>query len=402
MMTKQLLGVGLGVILLPGTGFSLGIRVFNQDAFATGRGSAYVATADNPSAIYYNPAGISQLEGVSLRGGLYGIYMKDEYEDFTGVRYDTESTIGLLPQIYGTWALPNTPLTLGLGMYCPYGLSLEWPENVPFRFFGRRGGMEYLTIEPVLSWQICKTLSLGAGPTFNYSEIMLAQQQPPNQYIPTEYEFKFKGSDFAVGATVGLLWKPHEQHSFGVSYRSPTVMNYDGTVTQPGMSAQANTEFRFPQNVVAGYSFRPTPRWNIEFDVDWTDWSYLHTETLYVGGQPAAALNLNWQSSWVFEWGATYYFNKGYHASGGFIYSQNSVPDAAFNPTIPDSDRYVFTVGFGQSGKHLSWDLAYQFGYGPARTINNPGTPPYYVEATANGRYTYYSHDFSISVGYKF
>ena len=36
-----------------------GLRLSDQDAFATARGEAFVATADNPSAIYYNPAGIT-------------------------------------------------------------------------------------------------------------------------------------------------------------------------------------------------------------------------------------------------------------------------------------------------------------------------------------------------------
>jgi long-chain fatty acid transport protein len=48
-----------------------GIRLPDQDAFATARGEAFVATADNPSAIYYNPAGLTQLEGQDLRGGVY-------------------------------------------------------------------------------------------------------------------------------------------------------------------------------------------------------------------------------------------------------------------------------------------------------------------------------------------
>jgi long-chain fatty acid transport protein len=388
MMTKKLLGFCVGLLLLPGTSYGLGMRVFNQDAFATGRGSAFVATADNPSAIYYNPAGISQLEGVDLRAGIYGIYMKDEYKDFTGVRYDTESNVGLLPQVYGTWAIKNTPLTVGLGLYCPYGLSLEWPENVPFQFVGRRGGLQYLTIEPVVSWKICDTLSLAAGPTFNYSEVMLAFQFPP---APVNSELKYKGSDFAVGATAGLLWKPHEKHAFGISYRSPTTMSYDGSATYLGSSLPAQAEFRFPQNITAGWSFRPTPRWNLEFDVDWTDWGS-KTVSLTL---PAGSVVMDWQSSFVFEWGATYYFDKGFRASGGFIYSQNSVPESSFNPVIPDSDRYVFTVGFGRSGKHLSWDIAYQFGYGPTRTINT-------VASLGGGDYTYYSHDISISVGYKF
>ena len=40
-----------------------GFRLPDQDAFATARGEAFVATADNPSAIYYNPAGITQIRG---------------------------------------------------------------------------------------------------------------------------------------------------------------------------------------------------------------------------------------------------------------------------------------------------------------------------------------------------
>ena len=37
----------------------MGFRNLNQEASAVARGNAFVATADNPSAIYYNPAGIS-------------------------------------------------------------------------------------------------------------------------------------------------------------------------------------------------------------------------------------------------------------------------------------------------------------------------------------------------------
>src|SRR5271166_2905299 len=60
-----------------------GFRLPDQDAFATARGEAFVATADNPSAIYYNPAGITQLEGSNVRGGVYGIYLDPGYRNPT-------------------------------------------------------------------------------------------------------------------------------------------------------------------------------------------------------------------------------------------------------------------------------------------------------------------------------
>src|SRR5947207_3345244 len=45
---------------------AVGFRMPNQDPEGIARGNAFVATADNPSAIYYNPAGITQLEGDQL------------------------------------------------------------------------------------------------------------------------------------------------------------------------------------------------------------------------------------------------------------------------------------------------------------------------------------------------
>src|SRR6267154_1848014 len=56
-----------------------GFGLPDQDAFATARGEAFVATADNPSAIYYNPAGITQLRGNNFRAGVYGVYLNSHY-----------------------------------------------------------------------------------------------------------------------------------------------------------------------------------------------------------------------------------------------------------------------------------------------------------------------------------
>jgi long-chain fatty acid transport protein len=396
MKTRQLLCIGLALAWLAGSTFAVGIRAPDQDAFAVARGNAFVATADNPSALYYNPAGISLLDGINLRGGLYGIYMKDEYRN-AGLSYDTKDKLGLLPQLYGTMAIKDTPLTVGLGIYCPYGLALEWPDTAPLSYAAKKGSVTYVTFNPVLSWKILPNLSLAAGPTINYSEAILAQNMP----IPgPPRQFQFQGDDVAFGANAGLLWKPHEKHSLGVSYRSPTTLNYTGHTTALGLSDSASAEFRYPQNIIAGWSFRPTPEWNLEFDVDWTDWSYLGTVNLHQA-QPAppvfastVPLNFNWDSSFWFSFGATRYFSKGWSVSAGYIYSQNSVPSSAFSPVVPDSDRHVFSVGVGRKWKQFSWDLAYQFAYGPQRTVAEP--------EPVGGNYTFYSHALNLSVGYRF
>src|SRR5471030_3190248 len=67
-----LFGTILGIVL-PGKLDAVGFRLPNQDPEAIARGNAFTATADNPAAIYYNPAGITQLEGQNFRAGIYAV-----------------------------------------------------------------------------------------------------------------------------------------------------------------------------------------------------------------------------------------------------------------------------------------------------------------------------------------
>ena len=77
-----LVQAALSVSWARATGFDLP----DQDAFAVARGMAFVATADNPSAIYYNPAGLTQLQGHNVRLGVYGISLEPSYESPDGRR----------------------------------------------------------------------------------------------------------------------------------------------------------------------------------------------------------------------------------------------------------------------------------------------------------------------------
>lgn len=393
-------------VISPITGFSLGIRIPDQDAFATGRGEAFVATADNPSAIYYNPAGITQLDGDNVRGGVYGIYLNDHFNG-DGTSFNTRDSIQAVPQLYYTHAFQDVPLSLGLGLYSPYGLSIKWPDDTPFAngvggvFYPYYASLQYITLNPVIAYKILPSLSIAAGPTLNFGNLGLEEQVPGGGGSTTT--FKFNGDGFAPGANVGILWQPFQQWSFGASYRSESRMTFTGhsDFNIPGLesgSTSASANVPFPQNVIGGVSFRPTPKWNIEFDADWTDWHAFKNLTVsatpaLLGGAPDT-LPFDWESSFFYEFGVTYYFCDDWHASAGYNYSENSVPDAHFSPVVPDSDRHTWSLGIGSKIKNFSWDATYQIAWGPPRTVNLPGT--------GTSTFEYLSHAIVISLGYHF
>jgi long-chain fatty acid transport protein len=398
MFARALTCVALG-LTVPMSGFALGIRVFDHDAFATARGDAFVATADNPSAIYYNPAGITQLEGHNARAAVNLLSVHADYENRAFRDVNTSEDVVIVPGFFYTYSPKDCQFSFGAGYYLPYGFSLDWPESGPFRTTTMHGELQYHTLNGIVAWQPIETLSIAAGPTFNYATTDLRRG-----VAVVGDEFKFTGDDYDLGMSAGVLWKPLDRHAFGVSYRSPTTMHLDGKSrvlpASYGVGIQdASARLPFPQVIIAGYSFRPTPAWNLEVDIDWTDWERVNTPVLkqQSGNVP---LPLRWDSSWAVEAGVTRYFDNGLHVSAGYVYLEDSTPNKTYNPLVPDQDMHVFSVGFGGKYQHVTWDLTYQYTWSPGRDVKGSvyDTPTSHVD----GHYTFMAHAFSLAIGWHF
>jgi long-chain fatty acid transport protein len=409
--------------LLPSWVEATGFRLPDQDAFAVARGEAFVATADNPSAVYYNPAGITQLKGHNLRTGLYGIDIKTTFDSPSGGSFENERDRHAIPQFFYTFNPEKLPLSFGLGVFAPFGLSSRWPNDTGFRTIATQGSLDYLTINPVVAWEVQPDLSLAAGVTFNYADVDL---QRGLVWSDRPYDnFKFSGDGWDVGFNLGILWRPHEKVSLGVSYRSATTLDLEGKTefhnatavpafppSFPGVPSfpqqivSADAAFPFPSILIAGVSFRPTPDWNIELNADYADWSRLGTvdikqnqgfSTLIPQTVP---VELNWNSSWYYEFGVTRYLGNGWSVSAGYIYNENSVPDDNYSPLVSDLNRHFLTAGTGYNGASISFDIAYQYGYGPERTVS--GSEPSQAGQTPDGDYEYRSHALAASIGWHF
>ena len=162
--------IGWATITARGAGFDMPYK----DAAATARGNAFVATANNPSAIYYNPAAITQLDSHQVRAGVYAMFPND------GNRHDIVD-----PALFYTWSAADFPLAFGIGAYQPYGFDTE------------QGRLIFGALAPTVAWRVHETFSVALTPTFNYGDLELG----PNA------EFVLDG--FGVGVNTAALWKPH-------------------------------------------------------------------------------------------------------------------------------------------------------------------------------------------------
>ncbi len=401
-----------------------GFGLQDQDAFATARGEAFVATADNASAIYYNPAGIAQLAGNNFRGGLDTLYYEPTFKPPAGQpnsaqTYYSSDNFAYLPQFFYTYSAKAAPLSFGLGVYAPFGGNIRWPQDTGFRSAAISGSLKYITINPVVAVKLLPGLSVGGGAMVNYGKISMYQGLLSTA-APLANFFNFTGNGWSFGYNAGILWQPHEKISFGISFRSSASLNFKGDTDfqlQPQPYFQpaqrdASASFTFPLTTVLGVSYRPTSKWNLEVDANYTDWQSFGTVTI-VQSPPAvkipfyqnATVNLDWQASWMYELGVTRYFDSGWHVSGGYVFNENSVPDNYYTPLAADMDRHFFSLGTGFKGKTFDFDFTYQFGYGPPHTVTDSQastSPGNFAGQNGNGTYGFTSSALFLSVGMRF
>lgn len=373
------------LIVAQSSGWALGFRNPDQSARATAQGEAFVAQADDASAIYYNPAGLAQLEGTQFTSGLYLSFPNIRFHPVGGGERKPKDDVFLLPHFYAASDLGLPKWRFGLGFNVPFGNIITWGHDGAFAAVVDKSQMAIYNVAPTVAYQLNEQLSLGAGLNIYYGDLLTRFRYAPPLFTS---DFEFRADGMAVGANVGLLWKPHWQHSIGVIWRSPFSINFNGNAVvhnpppplvlpDPGPSP-ANLTMDFPQSVAVGYAFRPVKNWKLEVDVEWTNWDTLNVCTLrssnpYVAADPRATVPFNWKDSFYYEFGTQYDLNDRWSLLAGYIFSEDSVPSGTYSPNLPDSDRHVFSVGASYRSARFTFTVVYQYSYSTDRTVR--GSP---------------------------
>ncbi|HEV7785381.1 MAG TPA: outer membrane protein transport protein, partial [Thermoanaerobaculia bacterium] len=148
-----------GASLATATDFEL----FQHGARAVGQVGAFTARASEPSAVYYNPAAITALDGFQLQAGLDFSNPTNQYKSATG-SFEAHHVIQFPPHLYATWKPKGNPFALGIGIDSPAYYTQDWEEAVfPGRFLTRRVELRLFEVHPVVAYDLGQGWSVGAG-----------------------------------------------------------------------------------------------------------------------------------------------------------------------------------------------------------------------------------------------
>ena len=383
-----------------------------QEQNASGLGHAYAggaAAAEDVSTIFYNPAGLVRLQTMQLVVAGNVICPSAKFNDNGGSRPAAFQPLGgtggdagscaVVPNLY--LGIPFTDKwSFGLGVNVPYGLKTEYDDGWMGRFQGLKSELKTINVNPALSWEPTKNLTVGAGVSWQKIDATLTQQinyaaafgqgvgqavaggVVPGAVAPTlvgsaaglESHANINGSDSAWGWDVGVLWQFSEQTRVGAAYRSKIKYHIDGTIdiSNPGslgtlptplapvgaaimrqvsanpslQSGGVTLDIEMPDTANVSVFHQFNNPWDLMADIQYTGWSSIQELRINrASGAPPAVTPENFRNTWRYSVGANYRYSDAWTFRGGLAYDQSPVRDEDRTPRLPDNDRTWVAVG---------------------------------------------------------
>ncbi|WP_258194568.1 OmpP1/FadL family transporter [Janthinobacterium sp. PAMC25594] len=315
-----------------------GYRFGSQSVSAQGTADASGAEAADSSTIFYNPAGLSRLEGTQFVGGGTLVVPHSTFQDKGSFNFTGKPTGGttkdyvpnavFAPAVYASKKI-DEQWTVGMGLFVPYGAKLDYGNSWSGRYAITNIKLEAIALNPSVSFKLDQHHSFGFGITAEYMKAELGQAVDvpgtvkalsANPVISGAFlasvakaqglaaanaagialqgakdgHASMDGNDWGFGFNLGYLYQMNEGTRFGISYRSSishklkgdTIWDFSQVSNNAavngfisGASGKVNSkalvELRTPETVSINAFHQMDDRWALMGDVTWTRTSRL-------------------------------------------------------------------------------------------------------------------------------
>ncbi len=340
-------------------------------------GGTAIASVDDPSAVFHNPAGLSEVEGLELLANVTTFLVSLQTSpDHPGQHLQSGTSFAPVPFLSLGYRVSEV-IALGLGFYPVGAVSgrFEYENEAGIRTLNEQFAVA-MEVSPAVSLKLLTGLSVGLGyrvTTLQYDRHLGPADDPDVVDIDT----------FGVtqgGFRGGIQWRSEGQGvQLGLTYRHQIVLsakadegrllgvevtNVEGRLAVPGkiaggirvndgaLSVAVDGELalnsQFDELVIRA----DVPSQDTELDVPFT---------------------FNWSDSLTLKFGSEYRLDSGVALRAGYAWDQGFSNPAYPNTFMtPPSDSHYLTLGAGYTGDRFSVNFA----------AVQKFQEPYYIEET--------------------
>lgn len=363
-----------------------------------------IGLVDDASGIYFNPAGIVQGQGLEFMIGAAPIVPFFKATPNGGQEQSGVTNIIPPPHLYFTYGITDD-LTIGIGLFAPYGLKVEWEPDWIARTIITSADLKVYNINPTLGYRFGK-FKIGGGIQIVRSTVQLKRDidLAGQGFV----NVNLGAGAWGIGGNVGVQYEviPKELQ-LGAYYRSSVNLSFTGNahfdnVPPPYagtfVDQTASTHLKLPDTFGFGVAYRPMPELALDFDVNYFAWQQFQAIDIKFENP---ALNTyeakQWHHSWNYRIGAEYTLNEHLQLRGGILYDKTPSPTYTLLPDVPDTDRLNFCIGMTYRWGAFRIDAGYQFIYFLPVTSTSPVLAPQFNPAS----YSVNAHVFALTFGFK-
>jgi long-chain fatty acid transport protein len=346
-----------------------GFLIYDISGQALARASAVSADVDEPAAVYYNPANLAFLGGVSASAGGTFVTSRASFSP-AGGGPETNSERGnfLLPALFAN-AMLTDRLAVGMGVYSTFGIGIRWPTGWVGREAAIHASLQTVTFNPTIAVRVHRQISVAAGFDAVRSVVDFTNGLP----VLIGGEVRLAGGTWGYGLNVAGLYKiqPGRLH-VALTYRSRVKLDFDDgradfNPTNPDFAPVlpdqgGRASITLPDIITVGVMGRPRGDLALTFDANLVLWSTYDRINIDFQTAPDRAIVSNGRNTVTLRAGADWTFPErwpGLHLRGGLIYDRGAIPSANLGPGLPDSDRIDVALGAGYGRGRFRGDLGY-------------------------------------------
>lgn len=352
-----------------GAGAAHAAGFYLQEQSVSGMGAAYAGTAAlarDPSILYYNPAGMTQLPGGQIHVGANYLHAKADFRDlgsmFGGGAVggpDSDDPIDdtIIPNLHYTQQF-NDVMWFGIGVSVPFGLSSAFDRNWYGRYDSTETHLETFDIQPSVAFRINDWLSIGGGLDIQIVNAKLERAAFAGGLAGKSI---LEGDNISGGWNAGAVITPMPGTKIGLHHRAAVNHTLDGRIVATGVGAASlidrggTASLDLPPISSLGIAQDVGDRWTLLGQVTHFGWSsFTSIVAVLDSGTIASEVVQDYKDTMNFSLGAEYKWNPDVTVRFGYQYDESPTRDEFRTTLTPDADRQWFTGG-------VSYDISDRF-----------------------------------------